>query len=118
MSQRNFYRLRFPPSAALKLQTNQGEYRVCELAERGMRIACDESCNLKIGQLLSGSLHLHDGSTITVRGLAQRKDHSELVVTQLEGIELEKMMQEQRFVIQNFPAVRLPVDSSTPLSTN
>jgi len=107
MSDRSLFRLRFPPSAALTLSTDIGDFVVCELSEGGMRIAGNHGSRIRIGQLIVGTLIFHDGSRAAVQGIAQRQDHSELVITQLVGIAFDVMMREQQYVVANFPTSSL-----------
>lgn len=113
MSNREYFRLRFPPGAFLTLSTNSGDFDVCELSEGGLRLVSVDEDVFHIGQLVAGTMKFHDGSTAEVIGHAERTDHNELIVTRSEGVTFEQMMSEQRYIAQNFP-LAAPLANTAP----
>ena len=103
MTDRTFFRLRFPIAAALPFETSHGQVSVCELSEGGLRILCDTESGLHVGQTVQGTIVLSSGERIDVKGLAVRREKDELVITQAEGVTFQHMMNEQRNLVHRFP---------------
>lgn len=107
-NQRQYFRLRLPGDAALPYTTSCGVFQVTEISERGMRIICEEdTCPVAIQQHMSGTLELHDGTTLHITGIAGRRDNQELIILELEGFPFSAMMDEQRYMAKEYPHLDL-----------
>lgn len=113
MTERTFFRLRFPLAAALPFETSHGDFSVCELSEGGLRILCDGDSPIRVGQPVLGTLVLSTGERIDVKGFAVRREQDELVISQAEGITFQHMMAEQRNLVQKYPTGIAPVPKTT-----
>ena len=114
MTERTFFRLRFPLAAALLFETSHGEFSVCELSEGGLRILCDGDSAIRVGQPVRGTLVLTTGERIDVKGFAVRREQDELVITQAKGITFQHMMAEQRNLVQKYPTGLAPLPPANP----
>ncbi len=113
MTERTFFRLRFPLAATLPFKTSHGEFSVCELSEGGLRILCEGDPSIRVGQPVRGTLILTTGEHIDVKGFAVRREQDELVITQAEGITFQHMMAEQRNLVHKYPTSIAPTPPAT-----
>lgn len=112
MNKRQYYRLRYPTYAALTLSTPLGDLAVVEISERGLRIEVGEDCPLRVGDQVCGAIHLHSGGRLSVEGRAGRLDGSEMVILDIEGITFGSMIEEQQFMVQNYPSFGVQEEES------
>jgi hypothetical protein len=102
---RTRYRIRYPAKARPRLILDGRAFEVIDLCERGVRFLLDEGSTIRVGDLITGSIEFRDGSKTYVHGKVLRKHGPlEVVVTDLRGISMEKMIAEQRYLTRRFPA--------------
>ncbi len=104
MNKRQYYRLRYPTYAALTLSTPLGDLSVVEISERGLRIVVEENCPVRLGDQICGAMQLHNGDRLSIEGRAGRLDEDEMVILDIEGITFASMIEEQQFMVQNYPS--------------
>jgi hypothetical protein len=102
---RTRYRVQYPAKARPRLILHGRAFEVIDLCEQGVRFLLDEGSAVKVGDVITGSIEFGDGSRGHVHGKVLRKHGPlEVVVTDLGGISMEKMISEQRYLRRRFPA--------------
>lgn len=113
-SNREFYRLTYPRSGRPELVIKGKSYAVAEISEHGMRVQLqqEDMDTWPIGEAVHGKVIFSDGGSFNIVGLIVR--HADLngelqcAASLSEGIPYARMVAEQRFMMQIFPATQKP----------
>jgi len=101
---RSCYRVRYPAEARPRLILENRAFEVTELCEGGMRFLHRNRIPTEVGDFIAGEVRFKDGSRTEVCGKIRRGDGpSEAVVTDLEGIPMQTLISEQRYLAKKFP---------------
>ncbi|WP_143169195.1 PilZ domain-containing protein [Vibrio quintilis] len=79
-------------------------FRVSEISEGGIRVLMGESA-ITAQRTISGYIELHTAGKIFVKGKVLRQEKKEMVFALTEGPTFKDMLEEQRFLRQNHPAL-------------
>lgn len=100
-NRREYFRLPYPPGAGPVLEVAGARYEVTELSEGGLRLA-PVAGSPAAGARVTGVLYFADGATALVAGTAKAAAGAVVVVLS-RGIELSRMLAEQRRILLAFP---------------
>ena len=113
-SNREFYRLTYPLSGRPELVVEGKTFPVVDISEGGMRLQVQqaEMQSWPVGEAVCGHVRFSDGESFQVAGEIVR--HSDIsgvfhcAVSLSKGIPYARMLAEQRFMMQIFPASKKP----------
>ncbi|MBM3978737.1 MAG: PilZ domain-containing protein [Planctomycetes bacterium] len=99
-NRRAHFRLPYPPGAGPVLELGGARFEVTELSEGGLRLApaADSPAH---GARVSGVLHFDAGVEQRIEGTVKVADGVVLILTR--GVELSRMLTEQRRILRAFP---------------
>ncbi|MCP4510493.1 MAG: PilZ domain-containing protein [Fuerstiella sp.] len=109
-SKRQFYRLTYPRSGRPVLTVQGRTFAVAEISEHGMRVLLQEADidAWPIGETVCGQMIFSDGDSFAVVGEIVRHADTgaelQCALSLSEGIPYARMVAEQRFMMQIFPA--------------
>ena len=107
LERRRFYRLKYPISASPTLELALRVYRISEISEEGLRFHCAKAKSYRVGRTVAGRIVFRDGTIHKIEGAVLRTTDDEVVVKLSRGmIPFKKIMEEQQFIIRNFPMAR------------
>jgi len=103
---RRYFRLRYPVSARPLLTISVRNFLVRELSEGGLRFASDMPDEFRVGDIIQGRITFRDKESIPVEGKVLRLADDEIIVQLSRGIPLRRMVEEQKYLIKQFPGLR------------
>ncbi len=102
---REFFRLCYPKRAMPDIRLAGYRFHVSEVSERGLRVLMEGGANFVRGMNLSGTLNLHQGRQLWIKGQVLRVEKQEMVLKLTEGLTFKDMVEEQRYMRQNYPSL-------------
>ncbi len=111
-SKRQFYRLTYPHSGRPELLVAGKTFPVVDISECGMRLQVQQNDiqTLPVGETVCGQVRFTDGESFEIAGaIIRHADVSgelQCAVFLSKGIPYSRMVAEQRFMLQIFPAAK------------
>lgn len=104
VQKRKHFRLEYPKTDRPILAFDKFKFEILDLAEKGIRFACDKKFVPKASQPIIGKVHFKDGKVVPVSGTVIRFDiDKDACVLQLtQGIPYAKMMEEQLTILRKY----------------
>jgi hypothetical protein len=103
-SERQFYRLDFPPKERPGFVVGELVMPVVEVSEGGMRYEPVSGHRPEIGEQVDGVVRFRQAGDVEVRGTVSRWQGSTVVVIfERPGLPYAAIMQEQRFLMRRYP---------------
>jgi hypothetical protein len=102
-NKREYYRIIYPLSCRPKIIILGLEYEVVDVSEHGIRFHVEKTLNLKTGLEINAEIIFHDGEAVTVVGKILRIVKNKVILNLSKGIPLKKIVNEQRYLIKNYP---------------
>ena len=110
---RNYFRLEYPTEVRPQIYIEDAVYPVINLCEGGVKFSRLRGSNdlLELGDNnLKARIIFHDAAESTVVGQIIRSDRDSIVLKLSEGVSFQKIMAEQRFLLNKYGTLRRPVD--------
>ncbi len=112
---RNYFRLEYPTEVRPQIYIDDDVYPVINLCEGGVkfsRVKGTQNQELDVGgdADLKARIIFHDSDESTVIGRVIRTDRDAIVLKLSEGISFQKIMAEQRFLLNKYGTLRRPLD--------
>ncbi|MFB9134362.1 PilZ domain-containing protein [Vibrio olivae] len=101
---RAFFRLNYPKRARPNVRIDGDLYHVSEVSEQGIRVVMNPR-GFYHGLTLKGRLNLHQDKQIEVQGQVIRMEETEVILKLDLGPSFRDMVQEQRYLRQNYPSI-------------
>lgn len=107
-NQRKHFRIDYPKPDRPTLIFDRYKLEVLDLAEMGVKFACDGKFKPKEKHPILGSIKFKDGKEVPVSGTVLRYDveRDMCVVTFIKGIPYPKMMEEHMAIIRKYQAAK------------
>ncbi|MEO2017681.1 MAG: PilZ domain-containing protein [Fuerstiella sp.] len=111
-SKREFYRLTYPCSGRPELTVQGQTFAVAKIFEHGMRVQLQKADidAWPIGETVCGQVMFSDGGSFDVVGVIVRHADTgsgvQCALSLSEGVPYARMVAEQRFMMQIFPAAQ------------
>ncbi|MBI1310876.1 hypothetical protein GC176_06170 [bacterium] len=102
---RQFFRVRYPSVERPEIEIAGGRYDVVELSEGGLRVLGD-FVELESTQQIEATLRLLSGDALAITATFSRIEEGEAIFDHLRGISFGEMMNEQRYLIRKYPAIK------------
>ena len=103
-SERQFYRLDFPPKERPQLIIGTQSMPIVECSEGGLRYEPAAGHRPEIGEQIAGVVRFRRAGDFEVTGTVSRTQGSNIVlVFERPGLPYAAIMQEQRFLMQRYP---------------
>jgi hypothetical protein len=113
-SNRDFFRLNYPRNGRRKLVVRGQLYDVAKVSEYGLRVTLPQTEleDWAVEMTVCGRVEFSDGGTFDVVGQIVRHDdkngENQCAIRLSDGIPYARIVAEQRFMLQVFPASRKP----------
>lgn len=108
---RNYFRLEYPKEARPVIKLGKYDYSVINLCERGVKLVFHPAKardHLAIADTVTATITFHDANSTQVVGRVLRFDKDALVLELSEGIPLQRIMVEQRYLLGKYGNLKLP----------
>ncbi len=102
---REFFRLCYPKRAMPDIRLAGYRFHVSEVSEKGLRVLVEGGASFSRGVSITGTLNLHEGRQVWVKGSVLRVEGKEVVLKLSEGPTFKDMVEEQRYMRQNYPSL-------------
>ncbi|MFT5300106.1 MAG: hypothetical protein ACI87E_001642 [Mariniblastus sp.] len=106
INRRRFFRLRFPKNALLHATINGNAYRVVEIAEASMIVDHDGELDSGNDGICLGTIVWSNEKSSSFIGEVGRLSAYGRVIWEIQGIEMQDVIGEQRRLLQRFPGLR------------
>ncbi|HEY3379117.1 MAG TPA: PilZ domain-containing protein [Armatimonadota bacterium] len=101
---RAYFRLRYPSLKRPVMISHARQWEVSEVSVHGLRFRAMPSENFPAGTVVSARITFLDHTTLDITGKVLRIHQQEVVLALVQGIPDQRIMQEQRILIQRFKA--------------
>lgn len=114
---RNYFRLEYPSEVRPQIYIDDGVYPVINLCEGGVKFSrakgkkSQEELDIGGEAELKARIIFHDSDESTVVGRIIRTDRDTIVLKLSEGVSFQKIMAEQRFLLNKYGTLRRPLDT-------
>jgi hypothetical protein len=108
---RTYFRVEYPPGVQPIIQFNKGRYPVINLCEGGVKFSFDtRSADLPSleKKTFNATIIFHNHDQTQVIGRIIRAEKDSLVLQLSEGVSFQKIMAEQRFLLNKYGTLRRP----------
>jgi hypothetical protein len=99
---RSCFRVVYPLRARPKLAIDGQEYEVMDLSEEGVRFSGKQGHRFLVAQELQAVITFHDNDSIVSQATILRADRGEFVLSLQWPISHDRIMKEQRYLINKF----------------
>ncbi len=110
-SPRSYFRLEYPHEDRPVLCINRDRYPIINLCERGVKFGIfskETQAAFALDDEVAASIVFHDASSTKIEGKILRVDSDALVILLSEGIPLQRIMVEQRFLLGKYGNLKRP----------
>ena len=105
VNKRRYYRLRYPEKEEMpRIELGEREYPISEISEGGMRVLCPAD-EFKLGESIEGIIKFVNEDTVPFNGLVYRRDEHEHIFAPLEGVNMQRIVTEQRRLMYLYASV-------------
>ena len=106
-NKRRHFRIDYPKPDRPTLIFDNLKLEILDLAEKGVKFACEGKFKPKPGHPILGKIKFKDGKECAVAGIVLRFDSTRdlCVVTLTKGVPYPKMMEEQLVIIRKYNQV-------------
>jgi len=111
---RDYFRVEYPPDVQPVLQLEDGSFPVINLCEGGVKFAFNtKGYDLKTLQerTFNATIVFHNHDRSQIIGTVIRADKGYIVLKLSQGVSFQKIMAEQRFLLNKYGTLRRPTDS-------
>ncbi|MCX6131753.1 MAG: PilZ domain-containing protein [Proteobacteria bacterium] len=108
---RNFFRLEYPKEVMPLIEFAKGHYKVINLSEHGVKFSINTKelkTELQLEAEVRATIVFKDAQRTNVSGKILRIDSDSIVLVLSDGVPLQRIMTEQRFLLAKFGNLRLP----------
>lgn len=110
---RSYFRLEYPQGARPQIELGEGNYPVINLSEKGVKFSFNtkrqgQPFNLEAD--VNATIVFQDHSRTTVIGRILRVDSDAVVLELSEGVPLQRIMTEQRILLNKFGNLKRPFE--------
>ncbi len=112
---RNFFRLEYPKEARPRIEIRHDQYPVINLSERGVKFVFNanrQDLPAELEEDIDATIVFGDSTRTHVSGKILRVDTDALVLELSEGIPLQRIMTEQRLLLNRFGNLKRPFERS------
>jgi hypothetical protein len=102
-NKREFYRIRYPISCRPTLTYLGEDYEVVNISERGVRFICKKLHEFKPDLEMQFSITFRDDEPLEIEGKILRVEGKVAVIYLPENIPFGRIVQEQRYIKDNYP---------------
>ncbi|MDP7035143.1 MAG: hypothetical protein QF752_11680 [Planctomycetota bacterium] len=102
INRRDLFRILYPPIDRIPVIIDGITHEVTEISEGGFRYLRKEDSFQEVGSIITAEIHLRDGENVSIQGELIREEAEESVVQLIQGIPLEKVMAEQKYLLQKY----------------
>lgn len=103
--QRQHYRVRYPMAERPKITIDESQYEILELSEGGLRLAVYLGIEpSRLPETFHVEITLACGRTRSITASFTRQEGEEYICTELEGISMNDITEEQRYFIRKYPS--------------
>lgn len=110
---RNYFRLEYPKEARPLIAIGNGKFPVINLSEKGVKFSFDAKRStfvLDTEQPLDATIIFQDSGRTQVTGKILRIDSDAVVLELSEGVPLQRIMTEQRVLLNKFGNLKRPFE--------
>ncbi len=110
---RNYFRLEYPKEARPQIEIRHTHYQVINLSERGVKFVFNserQSLPAALEEDIDATIVFEDRSRAHVSGKILRIDSDALVLELSEGVPLQRIMSEQRLLLNRFGNLKRPFE--------
>lgn len=111
---RTYFRVEYPNDVQPVIRFDQGTYSVINLCEGGVKLrypARDVDLSTLSQKKINAVIEFHNHEKTEVIGTLLRADKDSIVLKLSKGISFQKIMAEQRFLLNKYGTLRRPSDS-------
>ena len=106
---RNYFRLEYPPEVRPKIYIANETHSVINLSEGGVKFEV-RNLDLKADKDHQAVIVFYNSDKTEVVGSVIRSDKMSMVLQLSEGVPLQRIMNEQRFLLNKYGTLRQPLD--------
>ena len=110
---RNYFRLEYPKDARPQIAIGKGKFPVINLSEKGVKFSFDArrtSFDLETEADFDATIIFQDSGHAKVIGKVLRIDSDAVVLELSEGVPLQRIMTEQRILLNKFGNLKRPFE--------
>ncbi|HET9237571.1 MAG TPA: PilZ domain-containing protein [Oligoflexus sp.] len=110
---RNYFRLEYPKEARPQIAIGNGKFPVINLSEKGVKFSFDAKRSafvLDTENPLDATIIFQDHGRTQVTGRILRIDSDAVVLELTEGVPLQRIMTEQRVLLNKFGNLKRPFE--------
>ncbi len=110
---RNYFRLEYPKEARPQIAIGDGKFPVINLSEKGVKFSFDPRRStfiLDTEHALDATIIFQDHGHTRVTGRILRIDSNAVVLELTEGVPLQRIMTEQRILLNKFGNLKRPFE--------
>lgn len=105
---RNYFRLEYPAEVRPKILIDQTSYPIINLSEGGVKLRVPRQEGFSPTDQLNGVIIFHNSDQTEVIGKVIRQEKDAIVLQLSEGVPLQQIMVEQRFLLNKYGTLRRP----------
>jgi hypothetical protein len=110
---RSYFRLEYPKEARPLIAIGDGKFSVINLSEKGVKFSFDAKRStfvLDTGNAVDATIIFQDRGRTQVTGKILRIDSDAVVLELSEGVPLQRIMTEQRLLLNKFGNLKRPFE--------
>jgi hypothetical protein len=101
-STRQFYRINYPDAVRPRLRTEKGSFRIKSLSEHGAELIIEDHRLIEPKESIYGDVTFHDGESSFVEGKVLRSFGESFILRFTVGVPLRIIVNEQRYLKEQF----------------
>ncbi|SMF30100.1 hypothetical protein [Pseudobacteriovorax antillogorgiicola] len=110
-SPRNYFRLEYPNEVRPRIFIDKNSYPVINLCEGGVKFAIDpRKDDVEAERVHEAVIVFHNSDQTEVIGKVIRSEKDSVVLKLSEGVPLQQIMAEQRFLLNKYGTLRRPLE--------
>ena len=105
---RQHFRVEYPPEVQPLFIQKKNQHSIIDLSERGIKFSIERTFRMKVGDKLEGKVVFSDNDETDIKGKILRLDEAYAVIYLDQRVSLQKIMEQQRFLLNKYGTLRQP----------